>query len=211
MSLIAPTAGEFFTIRIIKSLTTSPLNKWANTYEAVCRVAATSVNLVNLGDALLLFEQALHKNVVRFERIVLSTWEADSVPYNPSNFISEPQSVVGGVGMVGDPVALNQCLSVSRVPAVGRSGHIFYRGVLEEADVTAPAGVTVLSDLAGFQDTVDAAITSSELGTYLSNDDEPFFRLAMITKDGSNERAINSLVVAGVAILPTDHAWFNRT
>jgi len=203
--------GDLFVVRIIKSLTTNPDNKWANSYELMARAAGDEIDLLAVASAIEGFEAALHHDVVRFERVIISTWEADSVPYNPANFISVPRSYTGAVGPVTDLLPLNECLSLARVPAHGRFGHLFYRGVLEEAEVGAPAGRQVLTDVEAIQEKVDAAVTSSELDLHFGEGGSPTPALVMVDKTGSVTRLVTAITVQGVSAVPQDHAWFNRT
>lgn len=211
MTVLSFSIGDLFTVRVIKYLTTNPDNKWANSYEFKALLSGSDAELGVLVSSLVLFEVALHHDVVAFDRVLVSTWEADSVPYNPNVFLSIPQSANGAVGPVGDNLALDKTLAVARVPQSGRFGHLFYRGVLNEADTSAPAGKTILGDRSGIQDNVDAAALSSEFTDYIGADPGSNFGLVMISADGETVRPVVSLTVQGVSTLPTDHAWFNRT
>jgi len=211
MTVSSFTSGDLFTIRITKSLATNPDNAWANSYEFAATDPGTEADLLSLANKLVIFEQNIHRTVVIFQRALISTWEADSVPYNPATFISSTLTGLGLAEVVDDLVALNQCLSVTRVAATGRVGHLFYRGVLEEAQVTAPAGVSVLSDRAAWQTVIDDAITESGLNDYIGADAGGGFYLAMVSADGAQVRPVIELRAQGVATVKTDHAWFNRT
>jgi hypothetical protein len=202
--------GDRFIYRIVKHLATNPANSWVNTYEVVAVEAGDESDLLGLGVILNAFEAELHKDTVDFEKLTISTWQPDSVPYDPSAFISLPLTTSGTVGPVGDQLALNQCLVVARTASFGRFGHLFYRGVLNEADTHAPAGKTILVDRAGQQDNVDAARTSSGLDAFVGSGATEVLRLAMISADGTDVRQIRNLAVTGATTLPTDHAWFNR-
>lgn len=204
-------ASDKFTVRVIKSLAGAPLNQWSNSYEFTAVDPVGLADLRNAGLACVLFEKAIHLGDVRFNRLLISTWVPDSVPYDPSAFISDVLTGSGESGAAGDPCALNVCLSVARLPTTGRSGHLFYRRCLTEEDINAAAGVTVLEDPDGQNDNVQAALTSSELDVYLGNPSASVLQLAMIDKTASIVRNVTALVAQGVVTLPTDHAWFNRT
>lgn len=210
MSVIEFGTGDLFVIRTIKYLSTNPDNKWANSYEVVSSGATGSGELLTLGSAIVLFEQTMSLSQVRFDHMIISTWAADSKPYNPATFMSVPLTGGGAAPAATDALPLSQCLSVARVADSGRFGHVFYRGWLKEGDVSAPAGKAVLSDPGSLSATVDNAITSSELDGYLSLDGRLNLNLCMISKNGTNVRLIRTLTVQGVSQLPTDHAWFNR-
>jgi len=211
MSVLDFPINSKFVIRIIKYLATSPRDKWANSYEFRSLDVGDSSTLSSLVESLSEFEAAFHKNTVLFDRAVVSTWEADSVPYDPSAFLVIPLSMAGGIGPVGDNLALNLALSVARVAFSGRVGHLFYRGVLNEADTAAPAGRTILTDRASMQGVIDGALTSSGLGEYIGATASQPVVLCMIDKTGSVVRNVQDLSVQGVATIKTDHAWFNRT
>jgi len=100
---------------------------------------------------------------------------------------------------------------VARVVTNGRSGHLFYRGVLQEGDVEAPAGKSVLVDRDGFQDTLTSAVDAASLDEWMGPSASNNLRLAMISASGLQVRAVQSLRVQGVSSVPTDHAWFNRS
>jgi hypothetical protein len=211
MSVLAINAGDRFIVRVIKFLATNPANKWANSYEFLTFDDASTSSLEGLVESCCEFEAAFHKDAVHFDRAIVSTWEADSKPYDPAAFLVIPQSLAGAVGPVGDNLPLDKCLSVARVARSGRVGHLFYRGVLNEADTAAPAGKSILTDRPGQQGIIDAALTSSGLADYVGVGAEGALRMVMINKTGTQTRPVADLTVQGVATLPTDHAWFNRT
>ena len=108
-------------------------------------------------------------------------------------------------------VALNQCLSVARVCATGRFGHLFYRGCLYESDVEAPAGKTILSDRGLFQTYLDEQLSTSTASDLLPSGSFPNLRLVMIKDNPDTARLVTFLKVQGVSTVPMDHTWYNRT
>lgn len=211
MSVTSFVADDLFVVRVTKYLSTNPSNKWANSYEFQATAGGDEGDLLTLGNKLVLFESRFHHDVVTFDRVLISTWAADSVPYNPETFISSTLTAVGAIGPVGDLLALNQVLSVARIAGSGRFGHIFYRGVLEEVEVSAPAGVLILADRAAQQTKIDDALTDTDMGDYLGEAPSAALKMVMVSKDGSQIRPIIQLRAQGATTLPTDHAWFNRT
>jgi hypothetical protein len=211
MSVTGYESGDQFTIRVTKFHQLNPDNKWANSYEFQAEAAGAEDELLTLGQAVVEFEAALHRNVVIFDRILISTWQPDSKPYNPEVFISSTLTAVGGRGTDADNLPLNQTLAVARIAGFGRFGHLFYRGVLDEEDVSAPAGKQVLDDRAGIQTMIDAAIVSSGLEDYLGATSTRVLKMVMISADGAQSRDIIQLRAQGVSAVPQDHAWFNRT
>lgn len=202
---------DLFTFRVIKYHSLNPDRKWANTYEFVAIAAGSEDELLALGTALVNFEAAFHRDVILFDRLLISTWQPDSKPYDPAAFISSSLTAQGGVGPVGDNAPLNQTLSVARVCSTGRQGHIFYRGVLNEAEIQAPAGTSVLVSRSSQQTVLDEALTDSGLADYIGADARLGLKLAMINKTGTQVREVLTLLAKGVVTLPMDHAWFNRT
>lgn len=211
MSVLSFGEEDLFVVRTIKSLTTNPNNKWANSYEFVSTAVGTETTLLTLATAVIEFEATLSLSTVRFDRVTVSTWAADSVPYNPETFISTTVTAEGEVTPATDQLPLNQCMSVARVAASGRFGHLFYRGLLVEGDVTAPAGIQVLVNRPGKQTDVEAALASSGLAEYIGTSHTAELVLCMISKDGFQVRIVEELLVQGVSTIPQDHAWFNRT
>lgn len=209
---IAPMViGDLFTFRVRKYLSTNPDNSWINSYEFVATAAGGEAELLLLGTALVNFEIEIHTEVVVFDALLISTWVPDSVPYDPTSFISSPLTGVGGRAIgVEDILGLSNCMDVRRFAATGRYGHIFYRGTLFETDVEAPAGKTTLVDRPGTQGRVDAALTASTLGDFLQGGGESL-TMCMINAAGDQVRQIASLNVGQVAQVKQDHRWFNRT
>lgn len=210
MSVLSIAEGDLFVIRVFKHLATNPDNVWANSYEFRALEAAGAVELGVLGDAVAAFEAVFHKDTVIFDRWVGSTWEDDHVPYDPESFMVTPLTLAGSVGPVGDQLPLNQVLKVDRVAASGRSGRLFYRACLNEADTSAPAGKLIINDLAAQDTIIGGALTSSDLAGYLGSGASGF-QMVMINKSGSQVRTVRDLRATGATTLPTDHAWYNRT
>lgn len=211
MSVLSYDAADLFVIRTIKSLQTNPANKWANSYEFRAKTPGSEDELLNLGTILINFEARLARDVVNFDRILISTWSPDSRPYDPETFISSTVTAVGEVDTAGTELGLNNCMSVARMASSGRFGHLFYRGYLVESDVQAPAGKTVLTDRTGQQAVLVGALASSGLDDYVGAAGVGGLEMVLISKLGSQVRPIIQLRVQGVSAVPTDHAWFNRT
>jgi len=210
-SVLSIVEEDKFIIRTVKSLTANPSDEWANTYEFVSTATQDETALFALMEIVAEFEKHIHLSTVELIRVSASTWIPDSVPYNPETFISITASGVGDNPDSSAPIGLSNCLAVARVPASGRFGHLFYRGVLTEDAVEAPAGKTILSDKPAVQAVVDGALSDSGLDAYIGLSHTAEFVLCMISASGTNVRFVEQLLVQGVSQLPTDHAWFNRT
>lgn len=211
MSVSTYASGDAFTIRIVKYHQNNPDRKWANSYEAVAVAGGSEAELLALGQVLVSYERQLHWSQVLFSQLLISTWAPDSKPYNPSAFISVPLTGQGARdGSGGGLEPLNVCLSILRVTAFGRFGHIFYRGALGEGEVDAPAGKAILTNRATNQTQLDNAVSVATLGNYFFGGSGAFI-LNMIGKTSDSARTVVGLSVGGVAVVPYNHAWFNRT
>lgn len=211
MSVASFETGAKFVVRIIKSHHNNPSDQWVNSYEFVATEAGGEPALLTLGTTLVAYEKLLHMVDIDFDRLTISTWEADSVPYDPTAFISSSLTGAGATGVVTGMEPLNECLSVARVCSFGRFGHIFYRGCLDAAEVFTPSGRAALIDDTEVQGRIDDAITTSGLDSYIGLSPDLGLALSLINKDGTNVRHVVGLSAAGVSFLPLDHAWFNRT
>jgi hypothetical protein len=111
---------------------------WVNTYEMLTGGAEFigDVPATTLVDALVDFERGLHATQIYFDRVVISTSQEDSRPYDPMAGRTVP---VGAFGLRtgGDKIDLNGVLKVRRAATSGRNGKIAFRGVLTENDVLA--------------------------------------------------------------------------
>jgi len=210
MTVLGFAVNDRFVLRIIKYYSTNPAREWSNSYEFVANASGDETDLNTMLTAFVLFEQNIHNTFTRFTRAIVSTWEEDSVPYDPDAFLVVELAQSGTRDTSGELEPITACWSVARIPTSGRLGHIFYRGVLSQGDTAAPAGITVLSDPPTMADLLSDAITAAEIDGYLGAGGAPL-TLAMINKTGTNTRVVLGLASAGVVQLPVDHAWFNRT
>jgi len=211
MSVVSYDTGDVFVYRVTKYLSTNPSNKWVNSYEAVAVAGGTETELLDLGTTLVLFETEIHHTAVVFDRLLISTWEPDSVPYNPSTFISSPLTAVGLRSVPAtDYSPLGMCLDVRRETASGRFGHIFYRGVLFESDTSAVSGKAVLSDRPAMQTLVDDGLSDSGLEIFVGGGSTT---LKICMKGGVEDepRLVTQFRVGQVSLVKEDHKWFNRT
>lgn len=211
MSVLTYDEGDLFIARVVKYLSTNPSNKWVNSYELRATIAGSTDNILAFATQLINFEIGMHLNLVRFDRLLISTWEADSVPYDPAAFISTTLTATGSITPAGDAQPLQTALSVTRQAQSGRFGHLFYRGMLTEDDVESPAGLPVLTDQSAIQDIIDGALSTSNFDDALGVTPAGALGLVMISRDGTQVRPVTGLRAQGVSSVPLDHAWFNRT
>jgi len=135
MTLQFVSAGEVFTVRTYK---TFGQYAWANTYEIAAREDAESNNQafwLDIADRFIALEREFHLSTVLFDRVVISTYVPDGLPYDPVTFTSFPYSVLGNANPTSDLLPADACLYVRRNALFGRDGRLFYRGCLHEAFV----------------------------------------------------------------------------
>jgi len=158
------------------------------------------------------FEAEIHTELVAFDRVIVSTWQPDSTPYDPTAFLTIPLTQVGLRSDVPNEVeALGIAWHVKRVPVSGRNGGLFYRGALYENEVSAPSGIPVLSVPADNETILQDAITNNGIDSYLTSGTPADFLMSMIDATGSVVRSLTTLTSSGVSLIKQDHQWFNRT
>lgn len=212
MSLAEPSPLELFTLQIHKNLTTNPEQTWVNTYEIQASGdSPTYAELSACADRIVAFEANIHFDVVQFDHYVLSTFVPDGQPYNPASFTSVPLNTFGTRAVGDDMLALTICFYMRRNVQFGRDGRLFYRGVLQESNVSAPAGDWVLDDPALFDtQVVQPAVAASDIDLHYFVGAAPT-KLVMASTTTDNVRVIGSLVTAGVAEKPLNNKYFRKT
>ncbi len=211
MSVLTFAVNDLFVARIKKNHVSNPSRSWQNSYEFVANSAGSLSDLAAMADTLLNFEAQIHNTFTHFEQVTVSTWAADSKPYDPDAFLTLPVSLNGLRDTTGELEPLNVCWSVSRSAFSGRAGHVFFRGVLAQADTQAPSGILQLTDPSAMSALLSDARIDSSLTGYLGTAPEAPLSMALINKNGTNIRTVQTLTSVGVSLLPVDHAWFNRT
>jgi len=162
MPINAVQAGEVFTVRVYKTIGGFA---WANTYEvqAVTEPTNSITSIENLASAFASLDRALLLDIATLDRVVVSTYVPDGLPYNPDSFTSVPISLPGlRVSAGTQPLPLEACVFVRRNAPTGRDGRILYRGYLVESDVN--TGL-----MRQFIETPTMATISSILNTWLMN------------------------------------------
>jgi len=212
MSVVEYVATDLFIVRIVKYLLTNPSNKWVNSYEFTAIADGDTSNFITLTGSLVSFEAEIHTELVAFDRVIVSTWQPDSTPYDPTAFLTIPLTQVGLRSDVPNEVeALGIAWHVKRVPVSGRNGGLFYRGALYENEVSAPSGIPVLSVPADNETILQDAITNNGIDSYLTSGTPADFIMSMIDATGSVVRSVTTLTSSGVSLIKQDHQWFNRT
>lgn len=211
MSVLTFVTNDLFVVRLKKSHVSNPSRSWQNSYEFVANTSGTITELEALASVMLDYEVQIHNTFTQFEQVSVSTWSADSVPYDPDAFLVQPVSSMGLRDTTGALAAITTCWNVARPCLSGRTGHIFYRNVFAQSDLTAPSGIYQLNDPATFSTLLSGARIDSGLADYLGLIPTAPLQMALINKTGSNVRGVQTLISSGVSQLPVDHAWFNRT
>jgi len=212
MSVLTFTTGDLFIVRVFKSLLTNPDNVWVNSYEFAADSADSVAALHTLAGVVAVFERGLHTQEVAFIRYTVSTWEADSVPYDPESFVSAPLDFVGIRSDVpNEVVPLGEAWRVNRQALSGRFGNLFYRGALFENEVSQPAGIPVLTEPADLGTILGDSVDDSGLADYFGDGAIGGLHMVLVNFTGTQVRAVTQLVSAGVSLIKADHQWFNRT
>lgn len=217
MSVVTPANNEGFVFTVVKSLVANPAVRWRNTYEAFFTDGGEALSsvLLDLAGKLLSFEQVLHLTGVQFVQTTISTYLAETADYDPESFITIPHPAdTVGLRTIGaaQPLDLTAAFYVRRQVPTGRQGKLFYRGVLGENDVEAPAGRMRLSSVSGMQDLVNTALGDSGLNEHLYPLSTGNLMLSMTStrRDGSiMHRQVSALVAAGATRVSNDHRWYD--
>lgn len=217
MSVIEPQPGEGFVFTVVKSLVSNPAVRWRNTYEAffTSQGEAQPGSLLSLAEKLLAFEQAMHLTGVQFVQTTISTYRAETAEYDPASFITIPHPAdTIGLRTIGasQPLDLTAAFYVRRQVPAGRQGKLFYRGVLGENDVEAPAGRMRLSSVSGMQDLVNTALDDSGLNDHLYPSATGNLLLAMARTLNNGDvgyRQVTALLAAGATRVSNDHRWYD--
>jgi hypothetical protein len=138
MSLSTILQGEVFTVRSYKQYAGFA---WANNYEveATQDISNPSTELEFLANRIVELEKNLHIAGVIIDRVTISTYVPDSLPYNPNNVTTFPFSVFATRQASADVLPLELCLFVRRNVNFGRDGRLLYRGCLHEGDMSVSA------------------------------------------------------------------------
>lgn len=120
---------------------------WVNSYEVITGGSvgvsapldenpAEVLLLRELANAIANFELEFHLTTTYLNRVTVSTWFADSDPYNGNELVTVPISANGlrPIGGLEEALGLDDTLYVRKTPNTGELGKIMYRGVLLESD-----------------------------------------------------------------------------
>jgi hypothetical protein len=156
MTLINIAQGEVVSARVYKQYVGF---SWANNYEvqATTNITDPSAALQELSDRLVALERSIHLAGVIIDRVTISSYAPDSLPYNPDALATFPYSLPGQRNAPGEVLPLELCLFVRRNVNFGRDGRLLYRGCLTENDMAATAFRPLLTSSAvnAFQNTIN--------------------------------------------------------
>jgi hypothetical protein len=135
MTLATITQGEVLTVRTYKQ---NSGYLWANNYEveATQDIANPSTALEFLATRIVELEKNLHIQGIIIDRVTISTYVPDSLPYNPNTVAVFPFSTVATRTGQGNAMPLEVCLFVRRNVTFGRDGRLLYRGCLISTELS---------------------------------------------------------------------------
>jgi hypothetical protein len=208
MPLQSVATGEVFTVRVYKLFNQF---RYANTYEIVAKADANSTSeayWTNVANKFVDLEKELHLTFIQIDRVVISSYVPDGLPYNPTSFISIPYSIFGTNNIGGsDIVPANLCMVVRKNVTFGRDGRNFYRGVLVENAVVGgfPEATLAIPQRDYYQNTFNSWYT-----TFLNSTDFSVC-LASGKPNPTNVRLVTNFVVERrIASKKINNRYFKR-
>jgi len=206
MTVTNITNGELFTVRVYK---TFGALFWANNYEFRARqdVPFAQTAIIDLVNQLVNLERPLYPSYIRLDRVVVSTYQPDSRPYNPDTFTTLPINLDGTATTSGDAMPIEYCVFVRRVVASGRPGKLLYRGVLDEASVGTLGLRAVLTTTRRNQ---LQNLFSTWFGAFVASN-VPFELVMISGQEDINVRVVQGLtVVERITLKQVGNAYFDR-
>jgi hypothetical protein len=173
---------EVLTVRVYKTAPGSQI-AWANTYEVIVDNPSQDVNEVatrlnNLKNVFVNLERGLLCAAYLLDRVIISTYVPDSLPYNPFTFASYTVTAFGQYGTGSTAlIPLELCTLVKRLVNFGRQGSLLYRGIVARPDVNIGATGTIIDNARVNQ-------ISSLLNTFINNVRQLGFDLVMASGQG---------------------------
>lgn len=213
MSFISPIAGEDFSVRVVSKLDGPVPLRWANTWEISGGTGVTTIELLDIMNALAEFHRLLTCSTYQIERAILSTLAADSQPYDPEALHVESIDSYGGRSVAAsEPYALSECVLVRKNVAYGRLGHALLRGMLREGDVSGGAGIVRLRDVSEIQADINGAITASGLDAFLGDGTGSQSYVALVTPGTLNniERPVLGMTAVRMTAKKLNNKYFDR-
>jgi hypothetical protein len=209
MSIATPDVGNVFGLTVKKELAGSQDVSWVNTYAVIVNgTGVTYATLIELANNFSEYERLMHCVDVNIVGTRLSTYEADSNPYNGDEFVDVPFGLTGTKIIAGAMLPLSTCLYVNREVQTGYLGKLFYRGALGSGDVVSTSGGTTLTSRLEQQGRLNLALVAGNIPDYYAGGDSPI-KMVMVAASGSL-RMVRSLVTKAVANVKRNKSWYNR-
>lgn len=205
-----------FTVRTFKAWQTRDVAlSWVNNYEL--SFDGSSEGLADSGavEAIVAAERAIHLPYVQFLQATVSTWVPDGKPYDPTTFVTVPLEGEGARLRPGEePMADTITFYMRRTVRTGRTGKMFYRGVLTEDDCTAlRSGKWELTPGRLSSDGTQMAGFYLNIAPLFSGSGPGGARIMMFSVNSDNVffgRNVENMLPAGVKPNQRDHAYFDR-
>jgi len=208
--------AEAWTIRIFKAYGGRTADKlWSNTYHVSAEQPLTDPGWTALVEAIGARERMLHNPQVNFMRATISSTTREG-GYNPEDLKVYELGTVGERGVQSGEIALplDLALKVKKNVAFGRSGTMFYRGVLHSGDVSVGAGGdatlivpgdgNLLNNVGLLPSSIQDELTA--LGGFLIMPP----RVTVPGGPAQTVRTIDSFALSGVSVNRRNHRYFDK-
>lgn len=132
----------YFDVKVVYGVN-APLGRqeWNANWQIEASGATGVEDFTTIAEAFASFHRGLLFSYYDVDRVVISTVEADSKPYDPSAVFSLPVAMPGLETPTGVAFPLTDVIHVRKLCGFGRNGHLFLRGGLATDNVTSSSGV----------------------------------------------------------------------
>jgi hypothetical protein len=189
---------------------------WSNTYDIATEEDITSPAWLPLINVIATREVLVHSTNCHMMRAVLSTLDEEN-PQQPKALRVVELQGVGQRGIPADQIQLplDMALKVKKAVAYGRSGTLFYRGVLHSGDVTvgaggiatlkAPMDGNLQNNITGFMTQIEPQLTALAANIVM----RPVItgQVATVIDDS---RIVLELAPSGVSLNKRNHRYFDK-
>jgi len=210
-------ANKIWTLKIYKAYGGRTADRlWSNTYDISTEEEVTSPAWLPLIDVIATREVLLHSTNCHMMRAVLSTLSQEN-PQQPETLRVVELQGVGQRGIPGGEIQLplDIALKVKKTVAYGRSGTLFYRGVLHSGDVEvgaggiatlkAPMDGNLQNNITGFIAQIDTQLAA--LGANIVM--RPVIT-GQVTPILDDSRIVQALAPSGVSLNKRNHRYFDK-
>lgn len=214
---------DVFLVKTYKYAIGNPDFKWCNTYEFFS--GGPNFDdwdaVADFAEAIATAEKEFHLDIVKYDRVTVSTWVADNLrghSYAPSNVVSIPFDLMGTRGLSGDtPLPRNIVLWARRVAEFGKSGKLYYRGVITENDSSSTSSILpVLNSTARaeFSNSLGTFYTAIETALEVAGMSEGYLAMVRPTPSGQAPyeiRRVTALTPTNLDFNKPNHKYYNQT